>query len=131
MPLSWPCCSRWQPWERSPTRITTLTPHARWLDESQPDKEGVQFEAIKAQLAEMPSIEYVWYDYSCLPQFPRNVREDEEFASMLPNINILYLGMKVLILQDISYNGRFWTQVHRGWGLARCTMHARSVPSLL
>ena len=111
MPLSWPCCSRRQPWERSPTRITTLTPHARWLDESQPDKEGVQFEAIKAQLAEMPGIEYVWYDYSCMPQGDdRTLAEKLCFKWMLENVNLLYLSCSVLCILDLSYNTRFWTQ---------------------
>lgn len=31
-----------------------------------------------------------------------------EFQVMLPNINLLYLFCDVLILQDLTYMGRFW-----------------------
>lgn len=43
-----------------------------------------------------------------MPQGRRTAKEKEEFGVMLPNINMLYLGMKVLILLDLSYLSRFW-----------------------
>ena len=40
--------------------------------------------------------------YSCMYQAPRSFTQDIEFQEMLPNINLLYLGCKVLILLDMS-----------------------------
>ena len=46
-----------------------------------------------------------------MPQGERTAAEKVLFKHMLVNINILYLGMGVLILLDLSYVSRFWTQV--------------------
>ena len=46
-----------------------------------------------------------------MPQGPnRSKTEQREFSFMLPNINLLYLGASCLLLVDISYVSRFWTQ---------------------
>ena len=69
-------------------------------------------------------VEGVWYDYWCMPQDtrtpeerqkrlkpdPRSPAERLRFKWMLQNVNLLYLGMRVLVLMDISYLSRFWTQ---------------------
>ncbi len=39
----------------------------------------------------------------------RTEMELREFRLMLSNCNLLYVGLKVLILSDNQYNGRFWT----------------------
>ena len=71
---------------------------------------GVQLATLKGYLVDHPKINFVWFDYSCMPQQPRQPEEDEEFSAMLSGINVIYLGMKVLILLDMSYMSRFWTQ---------------------
>jgi hypothetical protein len=38
---------------------------------------------------------------------------------MLPHINLLYLGASVLILFDLRYMNRFWTQLEAVRMLAR------------
>ena len=38
----------------------------------------------------------------------RTPTEKVDFKRMLQNINILYLGCSVLILQELSYLSRFW-----------------------
>ena len=45
-----------------------------------------------------------------MPQCERSPLEKLEFDAMLPNVNILYLSCRVLILLDLSYVSRFWTQ---------------------
>ena len=56
-------------------------------------------------------IKYVWYDYWCMPQGADKTPEQKvQFKWMLQNINSLYLGCHVLILLDLSYLSRFWTQ---------------------
>ena len=42
---------------------------------------------------------------------PRSPAEKLRFKWMLQNVNMLYLGMRVLLLMDISFLSRFWTQV--------------------
>lgn len=68
-------------------------------------------QTVKKYLDENPRVKWVWYDEWCMPQ-GKNKTPDEkaEFKTMLANINMLYLSTRVLILYDLSYNSRFWTQ---------------------
>jgi hypothetical protein len=43
-----------------------------------------------------------------MPQGKRTAEEEAEFSRMLPQINVLYLGMQCLLVLDISYASRFW-----------------------
>ena len=89
----------------------------RWEDPSAPDSEGVQMTAIKEYLDLHPAIEYVWYDYWCMPQGRDKTKEDLlNFKWMLQEINALYLGCSVLCLIDISYLSRFWIPLLYGVG---------------
>ena len=82
----------------------------RWEVASKPDLEGVQLAAIKAHLEAHSGIEWVWFDYSSMPQGDdRTLREKAEFKLMLNAIPDLYLTARVLILLDGSYASRFWT----------------------
>jgi hypothetical protein len=86
----------------------------RWELPSQPDPDGVQLEAIKAYLEENPDIEWIWFDYSTMPQRidginDRTPMEKAEFQLMLAAIADLFLTARVLILPDGSYASRFWT----------------------
>ena len=47
-----------------------------------------------------------------MPQGKRTEAEKVAFGRMLNNINLLFLGASVLILLDMSYSSRFWTQVN-------------------
>ena len=52
----------------------------------------------------------------CLPQGARTADELADFKRMLKEVNLLYLGTSVLILLDLSYLSRFWTQARcRQW----------------
>jgi hypothetical protein len=57
-----------------------------------------------------PDIEWVWFDFWCMPQGQRSKVETLECKHMLKSANLLYLGTRVLILLDLSYISRFWTQ---------------------
>ena len=83
----------------------------RWEKPSAPDTEGKQLERIQAHLRANPRLRYVWYDYWCMPQGNRSPSQKLHFGWMLQNVNLLYLGLSVLILLDISYLSRFWTQM--------------------
>lgn len=43
------------------------------------------------------------------------------FKHMLKNVNLLYLGMQVQILLDLSYVSRFWTQFEAWLSMQSCT----------
>jgi len=89
----------------------TLVVSHRWEEPGKPDPLGVQFATIKAYLSEHDEIKWVWFDYWSMPQGKDKTEwEDIEFSIMLPNINLLYLFCSVLILADLSYVSRFWTQ---------------------
>ena len=93
----------------------------RWEDSATPDETGAQLAAIKAHLLAHPEVQYVWFDYSCMPQRSsgcwgddRTPAEKAEFDLMLSAIADLYLTAKVLILLDKMYLTRFWTTME-GW----------------
>jgi len=82
----------------------------RWLNPKEPDKSGEQFKAIRNYLLENVNIAFVWFDFWCMPQGKRTGPERVQFMHMLKNVNLLYLGTSVLILLELSYISRFWTQ---------------------
>jgi hypothetical protein len=96
----------------------------RWEASSTPDETGAQLEALQAHLMAHPEIQYVWFDYSCMPQRSesahlsgtddRTPAEKAEFILMLKAITDMYLTAKVLILLDTMYRTRFWTTME-GW----------------
>ena len=105
----------------------------RWMDKEEPDSDGTQLKAIQQYLSDHKEVKYVWFDYCCMPQGAKTPSEKVHFKWMLENINILYLGVNVLILVDLSYFSRFWTQ-YEAWlsmqtateeGLRPATVDAR------
>lgn len=81
----------------------------RWITPSSPDPEAAQLEIIIKYLQENPNIEYVWYDFWCLPQKPRSIEEDVLFRTTLDKIYMLFLTCSVVVVLDLQYLGRFWT----------------------
>ena len=66
-------------------------------------------------MRKQPQIKYIFYDQMSLPQGEDKTPEQKAaFSQQLPNINLLYLGCSVLILIDLSYQSRFWTQ-YEAW----------------
>ena len=55
------------------------------------------------------------------PQGDRTAAETIFFKHMLKNVNLLYLGMNVQILLDLSYMSRFWTQFEAWLSMQSCT----------
>jgi hypothetical protein len=87
--------------------------------------------ALQAHLRADPEVQYVWFDYACMPQRSsgcppdkddRTPAEKAEFDLMLSAIADLYLTAKVLILLDTMYRTRFWTTME-GW----CSMQQVTV----
>ena len=74
----------------------------RWDDPDEPDPNGEQLRRIVKYVCDHPEITYVWYDHWCMPQGSRTKPEEEAFEHMLKNINFLFLGCRVLILQALS-----------------------------
>ena len=95
---------------------TTLAVSHRWMQPDDPDPDGEQLKALKGFLnsPDGKKIERVWIDWACMPQDqPKGSRSAEDsaaFKRMLKEVNRLYLGTTVLILLDLSYVSRFWTQ---------------------
>ena len=100
---------------------THLAVSHRWFDGAAPDRDGLQLGHVRHYLRSHPGIEWVWYDYWCMPQGKqRTPKQQAAFDHMLSNINWLYLGCSVLILLDLSYISRFWTQFE-AWLALQCT----------
>lgn len=60
-------------------------------------------------------------DYWCLTQGKRTRAERIWFRHQLLHINQLYLGARVLILLDLQYLSRFWTQFEAWLAFQTCT----------
>ena len=99
----------------------------RWERPDAPDTQGVQSKAIVEHVAGT-GIELVWFDYWCMPQAKRTLAERASFKWMLQNVNLLYLGCSVLLLADISYLSRFWTQVRISYHLPSSPAFSRQLP---
>jgi len=83
----------------------------RWFNPRAPDADGLQLRKVREYLRAHKDIEWVWYDYWCMPQGEsRTPAQKVAFKVMLSNINWLYIGCSVLVLLDLSYLSRFWTQ---------------------
>mmetsp|Transcript_28045 Transcript_28045/g.94207 ORF Transcript_28045/g.94207 Transcript_28045/m.94207 type:complete len:913 (+) Transcript_28045:106-2844(+) len=92
-------------------RDNILAVSHRWEQPDAPDASSIHVRAVREHLQACPSIECVWYDYWCMPQGEdKTPLEKVDFKRMLMNVNLLYLGSSVLILQELSYMSRFWTQ---------------------
>ena len=64
-------------------------------------EQATQLAVLKRYLDGHPEIEYVWFDFPCMPQKPRSPQDEDEFAEMLSNVNVIFIGMQVLILLDM------------------------------
>jgi hypothetical protein len=99
----------------------------RWEEPYQPDADGEQLKAIKAYLEAHPDIEWVWFDYSSMPQKgidgidDRTPMEMAEFQLMLSAITDLCLTAHCLILLDRSYTSRFWTLTEAWYSMQTAT----------
>ncbi|CAK0899096.1 unnamed protein product, partial [Prorocentrum cordatum] len=65
-------------------------------------------------------VKYLWLDWPCMWQANKEgqreitVDEKAEFDLMLSEVNMLYLGCRVVILLDMTYLSRFWT-LYEAW----------------
>jgi len=84
----------------------------RWETPEHPDPSGMQLRALQEYLRQRPRIRFVFVDFMCLAQgSERSPRDKAEFGTMLPNINLLYLGCSVIcVMFDETYMQRFWPQ---------------------
>ena len=101
-----------------------LTISHRWMSPKVADVDGAQLAAIQKHLAEPGNegIKYVWMDYSCMPQGEeKTAAQQADFARMISQVNLLYLGTSVLILLDLSYVSRFWTQFEAWLSMQQAT----------
>jgi len=93
----------------------------RWDSPACADPSGKQYHCIRDYVLNNVKVKFVWVDSWCLPQGSRTDKDALVFAKTLPHINLLYLTTKVLLLVDLSYLSRFWTQFEAWLSLQTCT----------
>ena len=102
----------------------------RWEEPDQPDVDGEQLKAMKAYLDTHRDIEWVWFDYSSMPQRVRLIhsttdwrtpKELAEFQLMLKCITDLYLTAHVLVILDGSSASRFWPLMEAWYSMQKVT----------
>ena len=100
-----------------------LTISHRWMSPDIADVDGAQLTAIRKHLKEKgDEIDYVWYDFSCMPQGEEKTPvQIADFKRMISQVNLLYLGTSVLILLDLSYVSSFWTQFEAWLSMQQAT----------
>ena len=97
-------------------------------DEDQ-DSAGLDFAALRSAVRAAPTIGpllrrvHLWYDYSCMPQPPRDAAAEQLFRAMLANMDTVQACGPILVLFDdeIDYLGRAWC--HREAALAAQLAH--------
>ena len=111
--------------------FTVLAISYPWQGFGDPDSTGERAAAVAKFLREHPEIEYVWWDYLCVPQntnmpdwegnppknpypttYKKNDFEKLYFQTMINRgaVNLVYLGAFVLTVANALYLHRFWTQ---------------------
>jgi hypothetical protein len=73
---------------RTPTGKVLIISHI-WVTQNEPDPLSTQFEEVK-YLVLRDKWDYVFYDYSSLPQKPRSKQEESEFIEGLSKMKSLY-----------------------------------------
>ena len=119
----------------------TLVVSHRWEDPEDPDPNGEQLKVVQDALTADENLERVWYDYWSMPQDTRTQKEKAAFKAeekgakkdtrnkadlgdfklMLSSVNLLYLGGTVLLIVDMSYLSRFWTQFEAWLSMQKCS----------
>jgi len=91
------------------SHVTILAVSHRWESPHDPDPLGEQFLEVKKLFNDFPD-HSLFYDYSSLPQHPRNENEEDIFKRDLRKLDILFSTNKVLILEKGShdYHTRAW-----------------------
>jgi hypothetical protein len=79
-----------------------------------PDPLGEQADQLRSYLQKNPQIEWVWIDWSCLPQGRRTDSEEVLFTQASRFACLIYLSMVVVKILDSKYLNRFWTQ-YEAW----------------
>jgi len=96
----------------------------RWETPEEPDTMGIQLQEIKEYLKSGPGrgVKLLWFDFWCMPQGEGKTKAEKiYFKWMLGNVNMLYMGASILLLVDISYLSRFWTQFEAWLSMQSCT----------
>ena len=102
-----------------------------WQGFGDPDSTGERIEGVVDFLGSHPEIEYLWWDFMCVPQntnmldweghppadpyqntYRKNAFEKLYFQTMINRggVNLVYLGAYVLSIANALYLHRFWTQ---------------------
>ena len=116
-----------------------------WQGFGDPDSTGERLVTVATYLEERPDIEYVWWDFLCVPQetnlgdittgkvehpYPTTYRKNDfdrlYFRIMIQQggVNLIYLGAYVLSIANSLYIQRFWTQFEFFLG-TRCVTGSR------
>ena len=66
-------------------RIFLTVSHC-WESKAAPDPQGEQLKSVVSYLAMHPTIEYVWFDYWCLPQGQLTTKENAELDATVPHV---------------------------------------------
>ncbi|MBM4466000.1 MAG: hypothetical protein FJ014_10695 [Chloroflexi bacterium] len=88
----------------------------RWYSYEHPDPEGKQLAMIKDHARNHPDAFY-WIDFSCLPQPPRNVADEEYFRRMLPKIATIQSDCSTIVIMDGEYSNRMWCYMEHFMGI--------------
>ena len=87
----------------------------RWLTPEHFDPECAKIQKLRQVMLSNPSIQFLWVDWVCAPQWHgggRTDEEEEEFRLILENIlPFIFLGCTVIVLYERIYNQRFWPNV--------------------
>ena len=120
-----------------------LTISYPWQGFGDPDSTNDRLDTVVAYLEEeRPDIEYVWWDFLCVPQttnipdnttgkvehpYPTTYQKndfDKLYFKMMINqggVNLIYLGAYVLSIANALYIQRFWTQFEAWLSMQRTT----------
>jgi hypothetical protein len=94
----------------------------KWKTPDHPDPDGETNKLILTELTKFEDVKYVFVDFICLPQYPRNENDDVIFKESLKNMSKFYHSLDVIIIISDGYYKSAWCQFERFCSLTMITL---------
>ncbi len=88
-----------------------------WIGDDHPDPNGKHIALLQEHSRRQNDECFYWIDYSCLPQAPRNPKEERFFQQTLPKIATIQSKGSTIAIVDSDYSKRMWCYMEHFAGL--------------
>jgi len=94
-----------------------------WQTKEHPDPDGKHLALLQEHAKRQNQNAFYWIDYSCLPQKPRSVADEEFFKQTLPKIATIQSKGSTIVIADGCYSKRMWCYIEHFTGILFSQTH--------